>query len=533
MKINYPGSPESVAGGPTLRLDQLEAIYVIKREIAEPERSKNVLVGAGLGSGKTVVSVEVIRMLNPDRVLVVGVRDAYGQWAKAFKEQGVTRPLLRINNTIPGMDNFAKLLDGDDGIFYVGLEMLRAQDWEKVSETNYVPDHISKSFGLPPDVEGTTIEEIRQKHIYRRMKKVDLLFSDEGHKHSNQSSNSLKTLKEVRATAKVALSGTFFGNKFINAWSLTTWLWGKPVIGTKGAFERDYCIQVPVMSKDGKKQITSPGGFPLTKIIGERNPGDFVETLPCYVFIATPIGDVPEPEIVKVGMRPEQKRQYEEMQRQSLTWIPSSVTKKRAPLVADLDLTQRLRLRTAALGAMTLIPGEGDGDSDKITFDEGCDSSTLDAAYHVLHRPTWIGKKALIMTHSLPFANEVARRIGKKYTVALKTGETTSKRWDEEKARFMLPVSETNSIQYMVAVISAVGTATDGLQTNCAKVLWLSEDENNVNNIQGGNRVWRDGVIIEDYEGIKIVQKDTIAEGVLKKNDKHREGLLDSVAGLK
>jgi len=182
---------------------------------------------------------------------------------------------------------------------------------------------------------------------------------------------------------------------------------------------------------------------------------------------------------------------------------------------------------------MTLVPGASEEDPDSITFLPGSPSSTLTEAYHVLHRPSWEGKKALILTHSKQFAIETARRIGQKYTVALKTGDTPSAAWDEQKTRFMLPVSETGSIQYLVAVISAVGTATDGLQYECSKVLWLSEDDNNVNNIQGSNRVWRPGVDLEEYEAVKLIARGTIAEAVQKKNKEHKEYTLDSVAGTR
>lgn len=528
MRIHHP-DPSAPAGTPTLRLDQLEAIYRIKREVTEPGRSKSVLVGAGMGSGKTVVSVEVILKTDPNRCLIVGVRDAYSQWSKTLKEQGGTRPLQRIINTPDGRENLRRLVDGERGIYYVGLEMLRAQDWEVVSETWSIGPEIVKMFGGA--INGSGEQKIKkQKHTYTDMEPIDLLFSDESHKHSNQQSASIKTMRTIPAVAKVALSGTFFGNKIINAWTTCTWLWGKKIIGGKGAFERDFCIVEPLISKSGRP-VTTPGGFPLTKNLGERNPGEYVETLPCYVFIATPIGDVPDPEIVKYDLGAEEQRQYDEMLDQSLTWIPTAISSVREPLVADLDLTQRLRLRTAALGAMTLIPSPGEGVSDKITFSPGGKSEALNAAYKVLHRPAWVGKKALILTHSKPFAEEIARRIGKKYSVALKTGET--KNWDDDKDRFMLPVSETDSIQYLVAVISAVGTATDGLQAQCAKVLWVSEDENNVNNIQGSNRVWRDGVDLDEYESVKLVARDTIAEGILKKNDLHRGSVLDSVKGSK
>lgn len=487
----------------------------------------------------TVVLTEVILQTNPERCLIVGVKDAYGQWAKTFQEQqassplGIKRALLRLDKTPVGQDNFTKLLDGDPGLFYVGLEMLRAQDWDMVSETHPVDPALKAEFGdQVPDFWPETRKSV-QKHRYAKMRAVDLLVSDEAHKHSNQKTSSVKTMNDLPAVAKVGLSGTFFGNKFQNAWTLSCWLWGVGVIGGKGLFESRYCVKMPVMSKDGKVQLTSPNGHPLTKVLGEREPGEFVGSLPCYVFIATPIGPVPPPEIVKVALGEEQTRQYREMEGQSLTWIPSTASASREPLIADLPIVQRIRLRTAALGGMTIIPGATEDDSDSVTFAPGCKSSTLDAAYAVLHRPTWVGKKVLILTHSKPFAIEAARRIGQKYRVALKTGDVTSKQWEMDKASFMWPVSETFGVQYLVAVISAVGTATDGLQANCAKVLWLSEDENATNVIQAANRVWRDGVDLDDYEAVKIVTKGTIAEGVLLANRAKVAGINSSVQGQK
>ncbi len=538
MKIYYPGSAPvgTQPNGkpwPVLRLDQLEAIYRVKRELTDPARTGSALVGAGMGSGKTVVSVEVIMATNPKRCLIVGVRDAYGQWAKAMVEQGGTRRIRQIVDTKAGRAALEALLRGDEGIYYVGLEMLRAKDWETVSETIEQHPDIKAFFGedVPDTLEMKTT---RQKNTYRNMPPVDLLISDEAHKHSNKksaSSGTIDTIPTVGGRGKVALSGTFYGNKFENAWSLTTWLWGKAVIGTKGNWEAEWCVKEPIMSKDGRKQLKTKSGFPLSKIVSERNPGEFVETLPCYVFIATPIGPPPPPEIVKIDLLPEQMRQYLEMEAKSLTWIPSAKSADHEPLVADLPLTQRTRLRTAALGGMTLVPGADEESPDSIRFDPGCKSSTLNEAYRVLHRPSWVGKKALILTHSKQFAIETARRIGAKYPTALKTGDTPSAQWEKDKASFMKPVSETGSIQYLVAVISAVGTATDGLQANCAKVLWLSEDDSNVNNIQGSNRVWRDGVDLDEYEAVKIVQRDTVAEGVLAKNVAHGETVAGSVRG--
>lgn len=535
MRIFYPNSqPAGLQPNgrpwPVFRLDQLEAIHRITREV---RKGGSALLGAGMGSGKTSVTVEVILKTKPNRCLVVGVKDAYQQWAETLEDQQTCptakkRTILQIDSTAPGLANLEALLRGDSGIFYVGLEMLRAKDWHQVSETTKIDPSIKAFFGdkVPDEV---VTKKMEQRKTYAKMPPVDLLISDETHRHSNNKTASLDTVRTIPAKAKIALSGTFFGNKFENAWAVTTWLWGRDKIGTKGMWEAEWCVKAPVMSKDGRTQLRSPRGYALSKVVSERNPGEFVETLPCYVFIASPLGDPPPPEVVKSDLHPEQMRQYREMEAKSLTWIPSTKSLDHEPLVADLPVTQRQRLRTAALGGMTLVPGVDEEKPDSITFEPGCKSSTLAKAYEILHRPSWVGKKALILTHSKPFAVEAARRIGQKYSVALKTGDT--KKWSVDKANFMKPIGEPGSVQYLVAVISAVGTATDGLQANCAKVLWLSEDDNNANNMQGSNRIWRQGVDLDSYESVKIIQSGTIAEGVLRKNDSHRKTVLDSVKG--
>ncbi len=547
MRIFYPGSPDIPAGlapngkpWPTLRLEQLEAIYRLKRVVLDgikvdgmPDRYHSALVGAGLGSGKTVTSVEVIMHTKPERCLIVGVRDAYDQWAEAIRDQQTCpddekRELFKIDSSPAGKLSLAKLLAGEPGLYYAGLEMLRAQDWEEVSETVKTDPELNRILGglLPEEV---TVKSRRQMKTYANMKPVDLLISDESHKHSNQKSASIKTVRTIKAKAKIALSGTFFGNKFENAWALTMWLWGAGVIDRKSLWETKFALKEPVMSKDGRTVMRTKYGSPIMKFVGEKIPGEFVETLPCYIFMPTPIGTTPEPEVVKIALHPEQQRQYNEMEAQSLTFLPTLVG-GRAPLVADLPLTQRMRLRTAALGGMTLIPAPDDDTPDTITFQPGTPSSTLVALHEILHRPDWVGEKALILTHSKEFANEVARRMRQKYTVALKTG-STAKKWAEDKRRFRLPKEHPDSIQYVIGVISAIGTATDGLQDNCSRVVWLSEDDNNANNVQASNRIWRSGVDLSKYAAVKIVQRGTVAEGVLAKNNQHRDRTMDSVAG--
>lgn len=574
MKVLYPTDPIVLAvialhgkesaeyeDLPVMRPDQIKAIERVRREMdldGNPEATGSALIGAGLGSGKTVITAEVILDMYAKtsdaergnlRVLIVGVRDAYGQWAEALRDQsdGALPPLRRIMNTSKaGQAARADFMAGVPGIYYSGLELLRAGDWETKVGPSWEMDESIKSL-FPPGVVPDFTEPERkrvQRRVYRKIRPPDLIISDESHKHSTRGTAGLKTIHTIPSRRKIALSGTFYGDRFENAWATGRWLFPEArdaddnwiVNPNFKVWLRQHAIVQKVFSKAGRP-VKTPRGAQVTKVTGERVPGSFVKSLPCYVFIKTPVGPVPPSEIVKVELTGVELTQYRQMERQSLAWLKTETGAKK-PLRADLPVTQRIRLRSATLGEMTLVPREGyDEDGNElpptITFSPGCKSAKLAALHKVLHRPTWIGKKALILVHSKSFAKETARRIAAKYPgqVVLKTGDTRPKDWDTDKARFMQPLTgdPSQDVLYLVAVISAVGTATDGLQRECSKVVWLSEDEWETANIQGSNRVWRSGVNMDEYESVKIVTDDTIDEEVMENNEKKKSGILGGV----
>lgn len=528
----WSGAPiDPVSGNPIKRVlgaDQAEAITRMKQELlgdAESGATHAVLVGAEMGSGKTIVVTEAMLAVLASiqgqsapnwRVLIVGPRDVGEQWFATIEAQSVgeiswdSGLLKPIDTTKEGEQNLTALMSGTvPGVYYVGLELLRSRG-----------------------AEGR----------YKSMPELDLLITDEAHRHSNRASQGVKIMRTIPTARKVALSGTFFGNRFDNAHTVTRWLWpearqenGYWVIDPSLSVWLHKWARVEVqVSKSGRVVRNPRNRMPISKVVGERKPGAFVQTLPCYVFLKSPVGDPPPPTRIVVRMSGEQRRQYKEMESQSLAWLVSE-TGTREPLVADLPIVQRIRLRTAALGEMSLVPAITDDGADSVDFAPGSRSNKLNALGKLLlDDPEWVGQRALILTHSKKFAEEVVRRIAKKYPgqVAQKSGDTKKQEWRDIKSRFMRPLTgEPTDLLYLVATHSAVGTGTDGLQFECSRVVWLSRSENNTDNMQSAQRIWRRGVDIEQYRAVEFVSEGSIDEEIEIRTDHHREQTLASIRG--
>lgn len=518
--IYWPGitvfgkTPKRVLGA-----DQVEAIQRAVEEITHPEGTMSVLVGAELGSGKTVVVTEIIlelldQMQDDARVLIIGPRDVARQWFDTITAQSAGRevappPMYRIDTTKPGAANLDNLMSGTvPGVYYAGLELLRSRG-----------------------ADG----------LYKSMPEVDLIVTDEAHRHSSRASQGIKVMRTIPAVRKIALSGTFFGNKFENAHTITRWLWpevrredGYWLIDPSQAMWLARWGRVTlVKSKAGRTVLNPRSRRPLTKVVGEKNPGEFVKTLPCYIYLKSPVGDPPPPVRYVVPMSGIQESQYRDMENQALAWLVSE-TGTLEPLVADLPIIQRMRLRTAALGEMRLVPGFEE-DPDSVEFAPGARSNKLNALGNLLMKdPDWVGERVLILTHSKVFGEEVVRRIERKFPgqVAQKTGQTKEREWDGIKERFMRPLTGgPDDLLYLVATHSAVGTGTDGLQFECSRVAWLSRSENNTDNMQSAQRIWRRGVRMDQYRAVEFISEGTLDEEIEERTNEHREMILASIRG--
>lgn len=443
----------------------------------------SALWGSEMSTGKTVQACELIIRGAYQRVLIIGVKDTYAQWAERLEAQGGPE-LHRIDSTVSGRENYAAFLAGERSIFFVGVQWLQEQDWDSV----LVGDKSTP----------------KQRFTFKKIPTLDLVVFDEVHMAANRRALARRTLGTIPTVRKLAMSGTFYGNKFENVHSITRWLWPDEIEPSFVQWKDDWCSTETPLGRGGQP-VTGKFG-PVKKITGEKVPGEFVKTLPRYYRLDSPSGPVPAPEILMVDLSPAELVGYEQMLEESLMWLQAHPGLE--PIVANLPIVKRTRMRQACLGVMSVNEGE-------IYYDIDTHSSKMFALKSVLDRPDWSGRQVGIYTESKRFAKVLVARMQRGGLKAAEwSGDVPSKKRDEIKRAFL-----AGEIQYIVAVISSFGTGLDGFQEVCNRVVWVSESDNAKDNIQAICRFWRTGGDLADFQHVKLVARGTIDEGIVVRND--------------
>jgi SNF2 family DNA or RNA helicase len=144
-----------------------------------------------------------------------------------------------------------------------------------------------------------------------------------------------------------------------------------------------------------------------------------------------------------------------------------------------------------------------------VDFAEDCKSTKLDELFSIIgDHPE--GEQMLVLTHSQKFASITTKRLRKAGHTAFEwSGANSQSVRDKALEAFI-----AGDIQFIVAVISAVGEGTDGLQEASNIVVWLSKDDNGLLNEQASGRLDRRGQSksVISYE---IIAEETYDEGQL------------------
>ena len=336
---------------------------------------------------------------------------------------------------------------------------------------------------------------------------VDVVIFDEFHAIQNRKSLTTRTVNTLRTDWRIGLSGTWTGNSFEGAWSTAKWVWPGERDGEKiidSSFHRwvaEWCetedVYVPGKDK------------PVSKVVGERGePGTFAAQLPCYI-LDEPFPQPPAAVGVYVDLTPAQRAQYTQLEEEAIAWVRDHEGIE-APVVADLPIVLRQRLRTATLGEMSL-DAEGE-----IFFDADCTSAKITALRGVLDEfDRQAGRKepAVIFTDSRRFAHVVAERMNRAgYRALAWTGDASEKQRMAMKEQFLAGEQD-----YIVATIPALSEGLDGLQYRCSKIVWLSRSENQLKNDQSAARIWRPGVDQDAFMQVDILARDTLDEGTFSR----------------
>lgn len=438
-----------------LKPEQQDAVDKI---LAEPTQA--ALIASEMGTGKTLISVEVLKRIAPTKpVLVVAPLSTFIGWERTIKRQGITVPVRRIAAGKQYAGAYEAIVAGIPGIYLVGHAMFRRKEWAKI--------------------------------------RLSVLIYDEVHDVSNRKSLGHRKLTATKSDWRIAMSGTPAGNKFPGMWAVTRWLWPTVIDRSFWRWAAEYCfVEFDVYA--GKKAE------------GEREKGKFVSTLPCYIRTKADLTAQYVEEIRYVELTPAQRKIYTQMEEDMLMMLQGGLT------VASISVVQRSRLRQVTLG-VPYVKGQKwttrknkDGEKykelvDDIDFEDDCKSSKIDALKEILSENE--DQNFLILLDSARFAHVVKHRLGD--SARLWSGETPQ----EERERLLDSFGKEFPI--LVATIPSIGTGTDGLQAVCNNVVWLSRSENRLLNEQSAARLLRTGQE-NDVRSWDIQAADTYDSGIFQ-----------------
>lgn len=389
------------------------------------------IIAPDTGAGKTAVGVAICKAFNAQVVLLVAPLNTRVGWKRHIEGMGLDLPFYDLGAAPASFD---RLLTRQPGVYFIGREFLHKS--RKATKTRPAWD-------------------------WSRVK-PDIALYDEIHACQSRKSQSFKTWKQIKPRdLKVGISAHWFGNKFEGAWAVTKGLWPDEISNSFWSWVLEWC----------DKSTLQLRGREVQQIVGEKNPGEFVKTLPAYYAWTYDVGvEYVEQDPLYVDMTPAQEKMYRQMETDLMTWIGQN------PLVADLPITKYARLRQMSLAVPSLT-----WDNEEVYFEDNAASPKLDALKEYLLD---VDEPVLILTDSMKFAKIAAKRVNAELWI----GATTQDDREALAARF-----SAGEVPRLVATIQSIGTGLDGLQANCHRVVWLSKSNNPVENSQAEGRLYRRG----------------------------------------
>lgn len=409
--------------------------------------SKAALNASLMGTGKTLMAVEVAKGIKASVVLIIAPLNTFWGWHDTIQRQNDNKAkgLFKIDSSKKGQQVMSDIKSGVAGWYFIGREYSRTKDWS----------------GIVPN----------------------LVIVDEVHFMQNRNSKSFKSMMKLKADYKLSMSGTPFGNRFEGAWAVTRWLW--PDVIPKGfwSWAMDYC-----------NMAYSP--FTKYDITGEREPGEFVSKLPCYVRLEPKQNLEVVEEVRYVDLLPSQQKIYEKFEKDLVVWLGEN------PMVAEVPIAARIRLRQITLAVPTI---DEDGN---VVFADDAKSTKFQALKEIIDDNP--DEPMLLLTDSQKYASLVTKRLNTTKKQAFEwSGKANQSQREAAKQAFL-----RGECKYIVAVIPAIAEGVDGLQDVCSTVVWLSHSDSNLMNQQVLDRIRRRGQkeIVKVYD---IVARDTYDEGQL------------------
>jgi hypothetical protein len=477
--------------------EQQEAIEAIAAD-----DSAGAIIGAEIGAGKTLITVEAGLERFATRWLIVAPLPVFENWEKTIAGQGDGARLRACGRKkiagIPKKEceqNLADFMAGKPGFYFMGREFWITQDWET---------YINKN--------GKRAR--RQKHAYKKAR-VDVLVFDEAHFGANRQSKGYKTFLYHPADYKMAVSGTFFGNDFANAWTLPNAIWGNEVTDTFALWRARYAATK-----------YSHFTYDHLEVTGEKEPGAWVETLPTYIYLPGHEGEVFYEEHF-VDLHPSQRKVYDGLDQNYAARAISGEW-----LLPELAVTAQTRMRQAALADIDVREGYKMKDGlkvpkDDVFFPEHGRSAKYDEFVRLLEQHDEPVVASMDFAKAAPTFASWLKRDG--YSVGIWAGQELTP--DEERIRLKESFLAGDT-RVLIGIPAAMGTGVDGLQKVCRRLYILSETRNGIEREQLIGRLDRRGqerpVYVINIHARETIDADVTHGLAMKAIDNERIRMLGS-----
>lgn len=465
---------------------------------------------AETGAGKTLIGIEAARRSPAQRILIIAVKSTVQDtWVDQIKAQDPGADVRVIDGTPEGKLSHERLELGYAGYYIVTHQKFTLSDWS-----------------------------LCEPHM---------VIADEAHLFSNRDAKGTHKLLDLgkRTRRRIVMSGTMVRNRFENFYPLLRFVYpernGAHDISdiSSNRWIRDWC--------EWEEDHFSPNGM---KVIGEKNPGALAAAIPCYVQHFKrehccefhPHGFLDELEAPvsftsEVDLTRRQKLMIDQMESDYVAWLADQADTRQLHVV-KLPVTVRLRLRQMTLGVPRIVPGVGyqtykDGTLklhpvtqepipvlDEVYFDEDCQSPKIDRLGDILlgqDGQKLLGENAetehvLVLTSSRKIIAPVLAQLRALGIAAVEwSGGVSSTQRAEIKEKF---IAQNPSVRVIVAVVSSIGTGTDGLQFATNNLIWLERSDDLSNNVQAEGRLDRRGQT-RQVRNIEIIARGSMDEGII------------------
>jgi hypothetical protein len=405
------------------------------------------LVAVEPGGGKSLLATMAIAEAKPAVTLIIAPQSTHKTaWIPTVRDNAGITPRIIGNSNKDTKLAYNDFLIGVPGVYLVTGQWIARTDVSRWSGDMIIHDesHI-----------GSTPKSALQRKI------------------GGYSAQDGQPLTE-RFTYRLALSGTPARQNFATLWGTMRFLW--PDLGESGEVAYRNFVMWQSQRMNWQEVYTNQRdqwGKPKTvkQYLSESEPGRLFREMPCVIvhkrretccrhhsggFLPTD-----EPQVInrEVELTAKQRKNVREMEDMMMTYVQSN------PLIADIPLVQRQRIRQLSLAEATVETYEKDGEEKTtIQFDKDCASPFLDETIHILNNLPE-NEAVLVLLESQRFAEVVTYRLNQ-------AGITASEYSGVRKAdltRF------GQDYRVLVGVVSAVGTGTAGLNHVCNTEIILEQ----------------------------------------------------------